>query len=189
MAERFNSGSYNRPTNCAFSADGRRRGSIAEIPLVIFALFLVFAFPMINLGTTALRHALFLTACRQGAFVAASAYTFGNGTAEKPAAIDCGPAKVNSVVQKFSGITVKDVDVSIISVDLQNGTIKKFAGKLSEPADTGTYLYFIELTATADIYPITEVKLPFLNVAGLSRKWTSTVSVREFVESPQGLDD
>lgn len=167
----------------------RKQGSIAEIPLVIFTLFLVFAFPMINLGTTALRHTMFMNACRQGAFSAASAYTFAEGTAAKPAAIVCGPAKLNSVVQKFSGISVKSVDVSILSVDLQNGTIKKFPGKLTEPADTGNFLYFIELTATADIYPITEVQVPFLDVSGLSRKWTTTACVREFVESPQGLDD
>lgn len=168
---------------------GRKHGSVAEIPLVIFTLFLVFAFPMINLGTTALRHGLFMYACRQGAFTAASAYSFGDGTVTKPAAIVCGPAKLNGIAQKFSGIAVKTVDVSILSVDLQTGAIKKFPGKLLEPADTGKFLYFIELSATADIYPITEVKVPFLDVAGLSRKWTTTASVREFVESPQGLDD
>jgi hypothetical protein len=165
------------------------RGSVAEIPIVIFTLFLIFAFPMINLGTTALRHSLFLNACRQGAATAASSFTFGNGTAEKPAAVDCAPQKVASVVSRFSGITLKSVDVSIVSVDLQTGAIKKFPGKLPEPADTGKYLYFIELTASADIYPITEVNLPFLKIAGLSSKWSTTANVREFVESPQGLDD
>lgn len=187
VSKRMANESTRQPRQCRKAK--RRTGSIAEIPLVIFALFLVFAFPMINLGTTALRHSLFMYACRQGAFSAASAYTFGNGTAEKPAAVDIAPQKVASVISRFSGITMKSIDVSIVSVDLESGAVMKHNGKLTEPADTGKFLYFIELTAVADIYPITEVRLPFLDVAGLSRKWTSTVNVREFVESPQGLDD
>lgn len=168
----------------------RQRGSVAEVPLVIFTLFLVFVFPMINLGTTALRYVLFLNACKQGAFAAASAYTFGVGSAGKPAAVDCGPQKLRTAAARFSGIEVGNIDVSIVAVDLATGAITKYPGKLSEPADTGKKLYFIELTAVADIYPITEVNLPcFMNVPGLSKRWTSKISVREFVESPQGLDD
>jgi len=167
----------------------RQHGSIAELPLCMFSLFLVFAFPMINFGTTALRHSLFLNACRQGAFTAAASHTFGIGTPGKPPAVDSGPQKVTQAVAKFPGIDLRDVDVSIVSVDLVSGAITKHPGKLSEPADVGKNLYFIELTATADIHPITEFNFPLLNIAGLSRKWTTTVNVREFVESPQGLDD
>lgn len=168
----------------------RQRGSVAELPLVMLTLFLMIAFPMINLGTTALRFVLFLHCCKQAATVAASAYSFSVGSAAKPAAVVSGPAKVNNSVAHFPGITVQSTTVNVVSVQMDNGVITKYPSKLSAPADTGKNLYFVELTSTALIEPMTTVKLPcFMNVPGLSSNWTSKVSLREFVESPQGLDD
>lgn len=172
------------------SRKNRERGSVAEFPLIIFSLFMVFAFPMINLGTTALRHTLYLHCCRKAASVAATAYSFSAGTTAKPAACVSGPATVTSMASKYPGITVQSTDVKIVSIQIDTGVVTTYTSKLPAPANTGKNLYFIELTSIATIAPMTTVQLPcFVNIPGLCTSWTSKVSLREFVESPQGLDD
>jgi hypothetical protein len=137
-----------------------------------------------------LRHSLYLHCCRRAASVAATAFSFSAGTASKPAASVSGPATVIGLAAQYPGITIQSTDVKIVSIQIDTGVVTTYSTKLPAPANTGKNLYFIELTSIASIAPMTAVQLPcFLNIPGLSTSWTSKVSLREFVESPQGLDD
>ncbi len=165
-------------------------GNMTELPLIMFTMFLMFVFPLINLGTTALRYSLFVFCCKQGAASAAQAYSFSVGTTARPAAIVSGPAKVASALSAFPGINLQSTTVKILAVRISDGVVTEYTSKLSKPADTSNNLYFIELTSIASIEPMTRVNVfTWPGVPGLNSDWTSKVSVRQFVESPQGLDE
>lgn len=168
----------------------RKKGSMAEFPLAIFALFLVFVFPLINLGSCALRYSLLMNACQTGARAAASASTFGVGSTDKPSASDLAPIVVQNAASKFSGLHVNDVDISIVSVNMTTNEIIKYPGKLSSPANTKDNLYFVEVSVLADLDPLVPVYVsPLWSVPGLNKAWTTRLVLREFVENAQGLDD
>ncbi len=172
--------------------DNRRNAggnSIAELPPVLIVLFFMFVFPLINLGTVALRWALLCTASRDGAHAAATSYTFETGSPGKPAALQTSPSAVNQLVGKYTGIHVTNIDVDILATDVTSQAVTRHANKLTNPANTQNNIYAIETIVTADLDPLMLYNLNWIvNVPGLTAPWRATVRAREFAESPQGLN-
>ena len=168
----------------------RRRGELtAELPPILFVLFFLFVFPIMNLGTLALRYALAATACREGAHAASTAYTFETGSTGKPSALSSADTAARDMAAKFSGINVKNVDVDILITDIPSKAVTRSSGKLSSPANTQKNLYALETIVTADLSPLIMYSGPFLgNIAGITGPWTTTLRAREFAENPQGLN-
>lgn len=168
----------------------RRNGHfISELPGVLMVLFFMFVFPLINLGTVGLRWAMLAEAARDGAHAAATAYTFENGSPGKPSAITSAPLAVNNFVAKYTGITVTSIDVDILATNTVTQAVTRYENKLAEPANTQQEIYALETTVTASLEPLICYNAPFiLNVPGLTGPWTTTITAREFAESPQGLN-
>ncbi len=168
----------------------RRTGSfLAELPGVLLILFFLFVFPMINLGSIALRWALLAESARDGAHAAATAYTFDASSAGKPSAIVCAPTAINAFNARYSGITITNIDVDILATDLNTQVVTRYEDKLTTPANTQVNIYALETAVTADLEPLLTYHGPFIfNVPGLTAPWTATVRAKEYAESPQGLN-
>ena len=163
--------------------------SLAELAPALFILFFLFVFPIINLGTLALRYGLLATAARDGAHAAATAYTFESGSTGKPAALNKTPKAVYDLINNYSGITVTFIDVDILVTDINTQAVTRHADKLSQPANTQSNLYSLESIVTAELSPLVPFDMPFLaEVPGLTGPWTTTVRAREYAENSQGLN-
>jgi hypothetical protein len=163
--------------------------SALELPLAMFALLIIFVFPMINYGTIFLRFALLESMAREGAHAAATAHSFSTGSAGRPSSLEATPATVGSYASRFTGIDIVSTKVSIISISRQTGAVAITTQKLATPANTANYLYFTECAVTADLHPLVEYALPPLsNVPGL-RPWRTTVAIKQVAENPQGLNE
>ncbi|MGE0265917.1 MAG: hypothetical protein AB7V06_24830 [Candidatus Obscuribacterales bacterium] len=161
----------------------------AELPPVLFLLFFFFVFPMINMGTIALRYCLLAEACRDGAHTAATSYTFETGSPGKPSALEGVPPVVSEFASRYSGIDVTGIDVDILVTDIDTQQVTRYTGKLQQPANTQNNLYALETIVTGNLEPLLDYQGPvFFNIPGLTSPWSVTVRSREFAESPQGLN-
>lgn len=176
------------------SMKSRKRSGInlAEVGPVLMVIFFLFVFPLINLGTQAIRWGILLTAAREGAHAGATAYTYEVGSSGKPPAITQAPAAVNEVISKFNakqGIVVNNIDCDILRTQISNGSVTRFENKLPAAADIGIYVYSVECTVSGTLQPLLPYTGPFMpTVAGMNAPLTMTVCGREFSEAPQGLN-
>lgn len=167
----------------------RRGNFIAEMPPVLLILFFLFVFPLINLGTVALRYALLITACRDGAHVAATSYTFQASSPGKPSALEATPLAVNSLAARFSGINITNIDVDILTTNIFSQAVTRSANKLPDPANTQSNIYSLETIVTANLDPLIQYDAPFVvSIPGLTKPWTTEVRAREYAENAQGLN-
>lgn len=163
--------------------------SLAELAPALFILFFLFVFPLINLGTIALRYGLLASAARDGAHAAATAYTFETSSPGKPSALNKSPQAVQAMAGKFTGINVTSIDVDILVTDISNQTVTRHDNKLPQPANTQSNIYSLESIVTAQLSPLVAMDMPFLDsVPGLTGPWTTTVRAREYAENTQGLN-
>lgn len=129
-------------------------------------------------------------AVRDGAHAAATSYTFQTGSTGKPSAVEAAPQAVNQFVSKYTGIDVSNIDVDILATNINTQTVSRFENKLPQPANTQQFIYAVETSVTASLQPLITYNAPFiLNVPGLTAPWTTTITAREFAESPQGLNE
>ena len=176
---------------CCLLKTGTRsdRGNyVAELPGVLMVIFFLFCFPLINLGTMALRYGILLTAAREGANAAAKSYTFETGTTALPPAIVSAPQAVNTLLGKFTGVTVQSIDVDILAINLSTNVVTRYENKLSQAADATQSVYCVETEIVGQLQPLTNYHAGFLsNIPGLTGPITIKVAAREFSEAPQGL--
>lgn len=167
-----------------------RGGSLAELVPAIFVIFLVFFFPLINYGTIALRYALLTYVCRETTSACATAHSFTSGSTNRPSSQQIALPTALEFAGRFSGIIVRSVQVSIITVDRTTLSVTVTRNKLTSPANTQTKSYFIESSVTADLEPLSEYRVSlFLGIPGLTCPWQTSVSTRQVVESPEGLNE
>lgn len=167
-----------------------RRGALAaELPLVLWALFILFLIPFIDLATVALRYTFVVAASRDAAFIAAKSKTFlSDISASQRSATHMADETARRTATAFSEITVRDVTTRILITNLTSRIITVSAVPLAVPANSSENLYEIEVTVNADINPLITFNASFLpNVPGLSAPVNVSVSSRGFCESPQGL--
>ncbi|MGD9683114.1 MAG: hypothetical protein AB7W16_18145 [Candidatus Obscuribacterales bacterium] len=164
-----------------------RGGNMAELPAVLFVIFIVFFLPLVNIGTTALRYSLLLASCKEGVHAAATASTFEQSSPGKPSSQESASESVYDSISKFSGLYVDDIELRIVAVSKATGAVTVYSGKLAQPANTRDNLYFIESAVTARLDPLVTMKLP-VSVPGLTSPWRTVLCLREFSESPQGLN-
>ncbi len=163
--------------------------SLAELAPALFILFFLFVFPLINIGTIALRYGLLASAARDGAHAAATAYTFEASSPGKPSALNKSPQAVYAMAGKFTGINITAIDVDILVTDINSQAVTRHDNKLAQPANIQGNIYSLESIVTAQLSPLVALDMPFMDsVPGLTGPWTTTVRAREYAENSQGLN-
>jgi hypothetical protein len=167
-----------------------KRGSVlAEAPVTLWVLFFVLFLPCMNLGAVCLRSTLLYWSVHTAAFEAARAKTFQAAVNGSPSAVQLASSQVQSVVAAFSGITVSQVSVNIVSTDVNTMTVARQSVPLSVPADASQNTYQIEVTAKGTFDPFFNFRSNlFPAIPGLTAPIPATFVDRQFCENPQGLN-
>lgn len=171
----------------------RERGSsIAELPVAIFVLLIVLLFPLLDLGTMALRSATIFEAARNAAHHAGRAKSFlqDGGDGELSATNAAVKWSTMTCQSSLAGTTVKrsDVQASIIGTPFDT---KKTPVRSSNPLTTvepETYLYQIEVSITGSVEPLVLLNKELLgSIPGLTAPLKISATFREYCEHPYGL--
>ncbi|MBX9686733.1 MAG: hypothetical protein K2X27_08525 [Candidatus Obscuribacterales bacterium] len=168
------------------------RGSfIAETPLALWMLLILFTFPFLDMATILLRYTFFVAAVRDGVHTAAHSKTFlTNASASELSAVNAAPLAVAQTASAFTEIKVSNVQTSIIATNISSLKSTAYNQPLQQAADTGVYLYEIQTVVQGTISPLVNMNIGVLpGIPGLTKAVPVTVAAREYCEYPQGLDN
>jgi Flp pilus assembly protein TadG len=164
----------------------RKSGSfIAETPAILWVLFILVVFPMVDAATVALRYTFVLTASREAAMAASRAKTYMvNSSLSDLSASNAASATAYNVGSQFTGIKVTDVDTRIVSTNLSTQATTRQETVLTTPADTDNNLYSYETTITADVQPLVTLgSNVFGHLPGLTAPINVKVTSRKICEN------
>lgn len=172
---------------------------LSETPVALMVIFFLFVFPLIDLGTIAIRWGILMGAAREGAHAAAVSPLFATASGSSPAATTAGPQAVQAFVNKFSGVSVtgpgNQVDLDILATNITSNVVTRYPGPLPAAADTLTNVYSYECRVRGTIQPFIDVKntprafgTNLINVPGLNAPVVVEVRGREIAEAPSGLN-
>ncbi|MBY0546862.1 MAG: hypothetical protein K2W95_06195 [Candidatus Obscuribacterales bacterium] len=168
----------------------KARGSAAtvELPFVLFFLFVVILFPIIDLSTICVRSYYLYQACHNACLVASKAKSFQLTSGTDISSRDVAPITVANIIAMHPGIAVSSVTTRIVITDLNTHAESSQTTKLTTPANTGLNAYQIRVTVTGSCDPLIRFNLPFLgNIPGLTAPMQYTMTDQNFVENAQGL--
>jgi hypothetical protein len=163
--------------------------SIAEVPAALYVLFVLLAFPMIDLAAVGLRYTFCTLAVDEAAGEAAMCKTFMvDSSKTDPSAQTAAQQTINRVLSKFNGLTKIDFKLRLVTTRIDNGMTTRQETPLAKPADTNTNVYVVEPELVADVQPL--VTMPFfnLNIPGITGPLRADVTARKYCENPQGLN-
>lgn len=165
----------------------RKKASVAaELPLVLWVLFMVIGFPLLNLSAAFLRVTFLYAGIHFASFSAARANTFLTPIDGKPSAVAEGNAKLAQVKAAFSGLDVQNIKTEILVTNVNTLATTSSALPLSKPADQSVNTYQIQITADCLGAPLLPIPTP-VPIAGVSKPIVFTLSARQYCENPQGL--
>lgn len=164
-----------------------KRGSvIAELPVVIWLIFFVFLFPLMNLVILGLRLTFLYAANHNACISAARARTYATSPDSHPPAVQLMQTGANLVLNGFSGIHQTSLTPQIIITDVNTQSQQIVPGPLTTPPDTSNYTYQIQTTLNGTVDPFIPVYFP-TNVPGVNAPLTLRFSEAQFFENPAGL--
>lgn len=159
-----------------------------ELPFVLFFLFVLMLFPIIDFSTVCVRAYYLYQACHNAALVASKAKSFDLTTGTDKSSKDVAPIVVNNIVAQHPGVAVSATTVRIVITDLNTRAETVRSTKLTTPADTTLNAYQIRVTVTGTCEPLITFNLPLLGaIPGLTAPVQYTMTDQNFVENTQGL--
>ena len=159
---------------------------LAELPLVIWLIFFVFLFPLINLTTLGLRLCFLYAAAHNACISSARAQTYSAPQGTRPSAVQLAQTGANLVLNSFSGIHQTSLTTKIITTDVNTQAQTIVSGPLTNAPDTSNYTYQIQITFTGTADPFIPINLP-TKIAGVNQPLTVTFSDAQFYENPAAL--
>ena len=174
----------------AKGAKGAKGASIIEIAPVLFVLLLMLTFPLINLATSSLRYTFLVTASRDAADAASKSKTFQDDSSSTSlSAVHTADIMARRIAAGFKGITLDNISTNLVITDIASQTVARQSSKLSQAADTSTYLYNIEVILTGKVSPLINYGGGILpQVPGLSAPMSVSVQSLRYCEYPDGLN-
>ncbi len=177
-----------------FRADTRKNEvkaqAIAELPLVIFVIFLLLTIPLVDLVCFSLRYNFLNIVAKETVHAASRAKTFqANVSPQDLSAVNLANVQAASSAALFPEITVNSVQTSIVITNLATGQTSRQNTKLLQPANTSTYTYQIETRINGQTNPIILMSTDYWGaVPGLTAPITVSIASRAYAECPQGLN-
>jgi hypothetical protein len=163
--------------------------TIAEMPAVLYALFILMVFPLLDLAAITLRYAFVTLAVNEAAMDGATCKTFqSDSSASEPSAQTAAGQSLDNVLAKWNGIEKTDFHTRLVITEVSNGNTNRQETKLDNPADTNNFMYMIEPELKADVHPLVTVPFFGLDVPGLTGPIHIDVTARKYAENPQGLN-
>lgn len=164
-----------------------RQGSfVAELPLVLWVLFMVIGFPLLNLSAAFLRISFLYAGVHMASISAARANTFLNPVDGKPSACAETLTKLAQTKASFDGIDIQNIKTEIVITHIDTMKISVVDAPLTKPADSSVNTYQIQVTAECSAAPLLPIPSP-VPIAGVTKPLVFMLSARQFCENPQGL--
>jgi hypothetical protein len=159
---------------------------IAEGPVVIYTIFLVLAFPMINLVTVGLRSYFLYSTTENAVLMASRATTYTTPVDGEPTATSIIDSKLPQDIAAFSEIELIETNPHILVTDIETGDLTIVSGPLSQSGDSSRKVYELEVRAKAQIRPFISMSLGSWGaIPGLTAPMVVEFNIRHFVESPE----
>lgn len=172
--------------------NSKRRGAgytISELPAVLYALFILMVFPLLDLAAITLRYAFCTLAVNEAAMDASTCKTFQtDSSASEPSAQTAAGQSADNVLAKWNGIEKADLHTRLVITKVSDGTTNRQETKLADPADTNNFMYMIEPELKADVHPLVTIPFFGVDVPGLTGPIHVDVTARKYAENPQGLN-
>lgn len=164
---------------------------VAELPVAIWLLVIMFTLPMIDFATILIRYTFMVTAAQEAVHVASRTKSFlSNISGSEVSAVNGASAQATLAAASFKEITITKITTRILITNLSTKQVSSQTVPLAQPADTGLNLYQIETVLTGQINPIFKFNntgiLP--GIPGLSAPVPVSVAARAVCEFPQGLN-
>lgn len=160
--------------------------SSVELPVVLFVLLILLAFPIINIATVGLRACTVFSAAREAARVAGRSKTFLADGADGPSAVNAAKQKAASIVGYAAHIDPNNVKLRIVGSSIKGGPDISQTTPLAEAKLDYVYQVEVEVTAAVDPLVTLDPNL-FGNIPGLTVPFPITARNSEFAEFPAGL--
>ncbi len=173
------------------AADGKAKAqTMAELPLVLWVIIIVFTVPLVDLVAFSIRYNYLLMASRDAVYTASRAKTFlQNVSAQDLSAVNSARVQANTTAAAFPEVTVNSVNTSIVVTKLSDGTVTRTTTPLSTPADTSNYAYQLETTVNGTSNPLLQMyQGSGIAIPGLNAPISVSITSRAFSECPQGLN-
>lgn len=172
------------------SSNRSRKGTtLAELPIVLWVIFVFLLMPMLSMATMTLRSALLNSVVQNAGTAAAKAKTFEVGTSSKPSAQSIARTAMADGLRMIPGLRLIGVEAQIITTPLPSGSPARSTTKLALPADTSANVYQVETKATCQIDPLVKISPAICgNIPGVSAPLTVSYAARAMAENPQGLN-
>jgi hypothetical protein len=173
-------------TAYAGSSARRRRPSgtaLAELPLVLWILFVFLLFPLLILASLGYRSCVLYFACDSAVKKAAKSATFTDATTRDAAVL-------TTTLGPFTGITAAAPVMSIMVKPIAGGAPTIYTAKLAPGSvDTSKSLYFVMSKVEADLSPLVQFSGGWMgmSIPGLTGSFHLTVNTQSYAENPSGL--
>ncbi len=170
----------------------RLRGTtMAELPLVLWVVFVGIGMPLLSLTLITARYALFVEAAREAADAACSCQIFMPAAGSSAMdAVSLAQTTAQTVAATFPGISLNNVTCSIVVTPLAGGTSTVGAANtaLISAPDPSQNLYQLQVNLAGQIQPMLNVPTPeFVNIPGLSAPVAANISMTRVFQNPVGL--
>jgi Flp pilus assembly protein TadG len=164
------------------------RGSIAELPVVLWVLFSLLVFPLLDLAAIGLRTAQVSMAAQRACAMASRANSFHEQLNGNRSAMEVAQAEADNLAKNYGGVRITKVKTSILVTKVDTHQVTVHDDALAQPANTADNIYQIKVAVSAEADPL--ITIPYLpvSVAGMTEPLKITFSDQQYAECPQGLN-
>ncbi|CAN5240553.1 hypothetical protein BH11CYA1_BH11CYA1_04900 [soil metagenome] len=164
----------------------RRASMLAELPMILWAVLMVIAFPLLDLTTVFLRISFLYGGIHFASISAGRANSFSRPIDGKPSAQAEALSKLSQIEKGFSGLSIKNINTAILVTHNDTLAVTSQFVPLAVPADQSVNSYQIEVSADCSADPLIPIPIPF-KIEGLNAPITVHLSAKQYCENPQGL--
>jgi hypothetical protein len=179
-----------------FPRRGCSGASLAEIPAVLYILFICLLIPLIVLATITMRAAFFSSVAKDAAHAASKAgifkYSSPPPAGSQPDAVTLALTTAKATAQALGVVIPSDdsVKTEILANEIANPSNVTVSSDMlpAGTLDPTKFVYSVRVSVTGQIDPLLKFNSGvFGNVPGLTGPVTLSVSGEEMVENPQTL--
>lgn len=164
------------------------RGSIAEIPVVLWVMICLLVFPLLDMCAVGLRTAEVGMAAQRACMMAARANSFETAINGGVPAVDVAKGEVANLAKSYGGVRITNVSTMILATKADTKVVQTYTGPLPKPANTADYIYQIRVAVSAEVDPLVQIPYLPLKVSGLNEPMKINCMDQQYAECPQGLN-
>ncbi|HEY9784528.1 MAG TPA: hypothetical protein V6D17_03930 [Candidatus Obscuribacterales bacterium] len=171
----------------------KRGSALAESPIVLLAMLIFLAFPMVNLGAIGYRTYFIIASTKEAAHKASRALTYAqpaqdNTFANNVPAVKVAEETVRRYLNAFNGVRINKIRTGIVVI---NNVTGQKSGPFYQPVssvDVQNTVSYIEVHVEGEAVPMITYLGGLLGpIPGITSPVKISTNAREVFENPKGL--